>query len=477
MKNTLKTLGIICIIAAATFITSCGPGVEADPIVTFDANGGTLVGPSTVTVKSGEPVSEPTQPKAPTSGSGNEPTEAGFFKLATTVSAPPTFKEWQLNGAKYDFSTPVTSDITLKAAWNYGSGGEPTKLDSQLSASDGANILEQVVAYLAKDTTANGTNDKYILVLGTNITASKQIYLRRGNLKIKSSSFAQRTITGFTPTGTANAANVTNGSNHVAFLIGDSNAPTGTTIAPTLTLNNIELKGIGTEVGDSLVRIRKSATLILDDSSAVRGHKNSATVGDGLNGNGSAVCVAGANLTIKQGSVIEGNESTKNGAVVGSGTNRNRVGGVYTIKDGVGPTLIIEGGSITDNECTEGNTKDLYATEGGTFTLSGATTIGELTINADPDTAAAVPATIIVSGLLNNVGKLSLRSTGPIANVKTAWTGKHVLLGPGSTATNSVDPAASDVAKFSLGDFKGNAGFEAIAGYSISEKGVLTKNP
>ena len=31
-----------------------------------------------------------------------------------------TFKEWQLNGKKYDFNTPVTSDITLVAYWDEG---------------------------------------------------------------------------------------------------------------------------------------------------------------------------------------------------------------------------------------------------------------------------------------------------------------------------------------------------------------------
>lgn len=57
---------------------------------------------------------------------GNE-----FFKTTvangTTVTAPesnPTktaflFKEWQLNGKKYDFSTPVTEDIVLTPAWDF----------------------------------------------------------------------------------------------------------------------------------------------------------------------------------------------------------------------------------------------------------------------------------------------------------------------------------------------------------------------
>jgi uncharacterized repeat protein (TIGR02543 family) len=31
-----------------------------------------------------------------------------------------TFNGWYLDGAPYDFNTPVNADITLTAAWNYG---------------------------------------------------------------------------------------------------------------------------------------------------------------------------------------------------------------------------------------------------------------------------------------------------------------------------------------------------------------------
>jgi uncharacterized repeat protein (TIGR02543 family) len=61
--------------------------------VKFDSNGGSTV--SSQTVKKGEKASTP-----------SNPTYSGH-----------TFKEWQLNGTKYDFNTPVTSNITLKATW------------------------------------------------------------------------------------------------------------------------------------------------------------------------------------------------------------------------------------------------------------------------------------------------------------------------------------------------------------------------
>ncbi len=62
--------------------------------VTFDSNGGSAV--ASAKVVTGSAVAKPA-----------DPTRSGY-----------TFKEWQLNGAAYDFSKAVTSDITLKAAWD-----------------------------------------------------------------------------------------------------------------------------------------------------------------------------------------------------------------------------------------------------------------------------------------------------------------------------------------------------------------------
>lgn len=61
--------------------------------VTFDTNGGTAIAPQTVDDKA--------KAKEPTA-----PTRSGW-----------TLEGWYLDGAKYDFNTPVTQDITLKAGW------------------------------------------------------------------------------------------------------------------------------------------------------------------------------------------------------------------------------------------------------------------------------------------------------------------------------------------------------------------------
>ena len=61
--------------------------------VTFDSDGGSEV--AAQTVEHGSKATEPTAP-----------TKEGY-----------TFKGWQLNGEAYNFATPVTGNITLKAVW------------------------------------------------------------------------------------------------------------------------------------------------------------------------------------------------------------------------------------------------------------------------------------------------------------------------------------------------------------------------
>ena len=72
--------------------------VDPEPVwehtVTFDSNGGSAVAPQDVL--DGETATEPDP----------APTKDGY-----------TFHEWQLSGVAYNFSTPVTADITLVADW------------------------------------------------------------------------------------------------------------------------------------------------------------------------------------------------------------------------------------------------------------------------------------------------------------------------------------------------------------------------
>ena len=61
--------------------------------VTFDTNGGNTI--SSVKVKKNELVTKPT-----------DPVKDGY-----------TFKEWQVNGTTFDFTSPITSNTTITAVW------------------------------------------------------------------------------------------------------------------------------------------------------------------------------------------------------------------------------------------------------------------------------------------------------------------------------------------------------------------------
>ncbi len=78
-------------------------------IVKFDTDGGSAI--SAVTVKENEALKEPTKP-----------TKKGY-----------TFVEWQLNGQKYDFSSKVKQNMTLKALWKKEDTSKPTTSNSNTS--------------------------------------------------------------------------------------------------------------------------------------------------------------------------------------------------------------------------------------------------------------------------------------------------------------------------------------------------------
>src|SRR5690554_2470573 len=91
MNNKLKTfLSLFFVLALGFVLIACTPKKFT---VTFDTDGGTAI--EAVEVTEDEKVSRPT-----------DPTKDGF-----------DFNEWQLDGERFDFDTPITTDITLKATW------------------------------------------------------------------------------------------------------------------------------------------------------------------------------------------------------------------------------------------------------------------------------------------------------------------------------------------------------------------------
>jgi len=495
MKNTLKLLGILFVIAAAIFVAACGPIEEPEEetgpfTVTFNANGGTLAGSATQTVEKDATANKPDDPTPPTSlGSGPEPTEAGLYEItASAGSEPIRFVEWRLgsaSGPEYKFTEPVTKNITLFAFYTGGSASTYNKVAESMLGDQG-NTFATAVSYINSMAGNPATRKQYLLVINENITFNNAVSLNYGDLKVtRPPTGPDRNIKSGVTLGTS-----------AALTIGQSN-PTAAynDIAPILTLVNVGLRGSatieekpdgtaelsGAKVANSLVRIQSGGTLNLGDGSSIKGHNNSAAGSNGATGNGSAVCIInGGTLNMEQGSVIEHNMSS-----AAIQTNKNLVGGVYTIitTGTAAPyntvTLNITGGSIVNNIAGEGQTADVYATEGGVFNLGGNVKINEITLNADKANANSTVPTdtgIVYTSIItiNSLGtaanvNLSLRSTTSSANnVRDIWLKNEnpVIQGPNKTA-----PSASDVAAFHLKEYKWNGGNANITGHKLGNDG------
>ena len=94
-KKSLVLLLMFAMIA--TFLFACSGSQAKSYTVTFDTDGGSSV--SAATVEEGKTAAKPTAP-----------TKEHY-----------TFAGWYLGDAEYNFTTPVTSDVTIKAKWTVNS--------------------------------------------------------------------------------------------------------------------------------------------------------------------------------------------------------------------------------------------------------------------------------------------------------------------------------------------------------------------
>jgi hypothetical protein len=427
MRNTLKTLGIICIIAAALFIAACGDLPEADSgfTVTFDSDGGTSVPSQSFEKDSGKTLTKPTDPTK------TELTTPGLYRDFTAYK----FDGWfDSSGNPYTFGSTPDSSFTLTAKWSIP---DANKVPLTGTGDDVTKAFAAVKAATGKTTTT-----QFFLYINTPANPAGALVLDGANSKLTIISDRERDIK--SPNLSANAA----ANNARVFLFVG-----GTSVDKTisLTLKNVAVVGSGTATGDSLIRVRNGASLILDNKATVEKHENnvgttSASTSNGTNGNGSAICVVdGGILTIKTGANITNNVST------GNQGNKNLVGGVYAIGSATNKCVInIEGGYIGDNKCTDGNTADIYITEDVELHMKGNLTIGELAINSDN---GKYPDFQIDGRVTNTINKFNLRSSSnTLKTVQDAWIGKTVFKG---TATYDITPA--DVAQFKLWEFTGMA--------------------
>jgi hypothetical protein len=424
MKNTLKTLGIICIIAAAFLITSCGPFEPVTPsyTVTYDSDGGTTVSSQTIEEGSGDVVRQPTAPTKTVL------TTPGLYKNFTGYG----FDGWYDGANKYTFGGTLTSNITLKAKWKIPDGVEVTPTGND-------DLVTKAFAYFnASGTPAPTVTDKYTLYINTDVNpAAAALTLTKANANLTITSDSEREI---------KSPNLSTAPSKVFLTVG---VASGQNTSISLTLKNVVVVGSGVATGDSLIRVMNGASLILDNKATIEKHENSvgttsAPTSNGTNGNGAVICVVdGGNLTIKSGAVIQDNKST------GNQSNKNLVGGIYAIGTAANKAVInIEGGDISNNKCTDGNTADVYITEDVILHMKGNLTIGELAINSDN---GKYPDFQIDGKVTNKIKKLNLRSSvDSLKTVQDAWIGKVVFRG---TATYDIIP--QDVAQFELWEFTG----------------------
>lgn len=145
--------------------------------VRFDSDGGSTV--YSITVIEGDTINKPT-----------DPTKEEYV-----------FKHWTLNGAEYNFSTPVTANIELKAVWEKGSAPDPTNQEFTVTfdSDGGSEVAEQTVKYNKKatqpknptktgyvflDWTLNGKVFKFTTKITADITLTAT-WAKEGNYTVK----------------------------------------------------------------------------------------------------------------------------------------------------------------------------------------------------------------------------------------------------------------------------------------------------
>ena len=138
-----KLLFMLTLIISALFMFSCGdqsqqpqetPGTQEPEsyTVSFDSDGGSDV--KTQTVKSGKLATKPEDPEKDNS----------------------EFLGWYLKGKKFDFKTPITSNITLKAKW------EAVEYEVRFSSDGGTRVKPiKVEGGTAVDCPENPTKENY----------------------------------------------------------------------------------------------------------------------------------------------------------------------------------------------------------------------------------------------------------------------------------------------------------------------------
>ena len=385
--------------------------------VIFDTGiGGTVVADQII--RSGE---KATQPEDPTR---EFRLTSGLYLGTIDLDIFPShhiFIEWRKEGddKAYDFNTPITAPITIKAFWDAPTVTQ-TPIESVL-----ANDISAAVNYVKAN---SYTGEEYTLLLGANVTAGIQ-NLNMDNAKLTiMSNGAERTITST--------------DRYQLFTI-DGNNATSLTIGRNITLTNTTGGDyVYISEGNRLVRVLRGS-LTMRDGAKITKARNGAVYVSGLY----------ANFRM-EGGEISGNNITS--SYISSGV----------FVTGGGTFEMSGSSSMTGNVVGTSDIEDIYINHGCTFRLSGGARIGTLILNANnADTRAVVNINGTYSGTVNS---LHLRgNNSAVSNVAIWWTNVPVIIN-GTASINSMF-------NNSLGDFRptGNSFLPISVTHQLNAAGLL----
>jgi len=320
--------------------------------ITFDSQGGSVVEP--VYVWEGETATAPVAPFRSFKGLFQAPLPQNF-----DFAAGWSFIGWHLDDTVFDFTTPLTTGITLKAVW------ETQVHPIDLSAVAGDTIIHQAFAYL--NSTPAGT--EYILVLNDDTTVGG------GALELSDGiSLALRGIGGELEICLSSPG----------FLFAVSND------AKLALDEGIALRGIESN-NATVVDVRSHGTLIMRAGSAIRGNVNT--------GSGGGVFVGANGIFVMEGGEISGNNANAGwfggggvfvasngtflmeGGVIDSNTSNLGGGGVFVTANG---TFVMEDGKISGNTLRSGGNAGggVRVETNGTFTMKGGEIFGNTSITS-----------------------------------------------------------------------------------------------
>ena len=385
--------------------------------VTFNADGGHFDDGTSIltkTVQAGTAVSEPSPP----------PTRAGW--VFTWWKDPAT-------GSPYDFSKPVTSNLTLMANWTQEfyvspSNGDDTNLGTQ------DKPLKNLQAAVDKIVAVNDETSSYTILLTGDVddattgsyTANNKALVninpgtKQDGFTYKNLNLTIKSDTDGT-TRTVNAGRTATNTGRVLYVRGDATTVTLKDLIVTggysddsgggIYINNSKVTLDDVTV-DSNTSVKEGGGIFLSSLSSLTMTNSTVSNNKSTQNNGGGVYFKGKNFTMKTGSSISGNTATNGGGVcVDSGgsfiMNDGIIsdnyagfngGGVYVSQNA---TFIMKGGSIKANEVGAGAANfsggsGVYV-NGGTFTMED----GEITQNNGLKYGGGV---CVISGTLSMSG-------------------------------------------------------------------------